>query len=163
MTTQPGAVLNTQGFGSRPENVEVPVIAVFDPTTTDNNYPVGKRWINTAANDTWELTSLTSVGGVLAAHWINTGGGASQLATLTGNSGGAISPVGGNINLSGGPLANFVGAGNTLTLTPTTGGYPISPYVVGPVGKAGYQTIQSALNAIGPGGSGQIWLLGSNL
>jgi len=57
---------------------------------------------------------------------------------------------------------------DTLPLPITYGGtgrntyialYPPSPYVVGPVNFGGYQTVQAALTAIGPGGSGQIWLL----
>lgn len=40
-----------------------------------------------------------------------------------------------------------------------TGGYSITPYVVGPVEKAGYQTIQSAINAVQANGNvGQIWI-----
>ena len=44
MTTQPGANIYTQGFGSRPENVEVPHLDVRAPTTTDVLYPIGKKW-----------------------------------------------------------------------------------------------------------------------
>lgn len=39
-----------------------------------------------------------------------------------------------------------------------TGGYPVSPYVVGPIGQAGYQTIQSALNAANVAGSGTVYV-----
>ena len=39
------------------------------------------------------------------------------------------------------------------------GGYPITPYVVGPVGSAIYQTIQSALDAANAAGGGAVWVM----
>lgn len=78
------------------------------------------------------------------------------VSTLTGNSGGAISPTSGNINILGGSLSNFVGSGSTLTLTPKSSAWPDTPYVVGPVGSAGYQTIQSAVNAANSAGGGMV-------
>ena len=36
--------------------------------------------------------------------------------------------------------------------------YPITPYVVGPVGSAGYQTIQSAINAANAAGGGAVYI-----
>jgi hypothetical protein len=50
MGFQPGANLYTAGFGSRPENVEVPHIDTRAPAASDVNYPVGKSWINKSAN-----------------------------------------------------------------------------------------------------------------
>lgn len=70
MSIQPGSVLYTQGFGSAPENVEVPVIQTRDPTAQDINYPVGKRWVNTVGNTAKTLTSLSSFGGVVTATWV---------------------------------------------------------------------------------------------
>jgi hypothetical protein len=106
--TQPGAVINTQGFGNRPENVEVPFIATYDPSSTDNIYPVGKRWVNTVANDEWVLTSFSSTSGILSANWLNVGGGASQISTIN-----SQAPIGGNFNM--------VGTTNEITVTPTAG------------------------------------------
>ena len=46
-----------------------------------------------------------------------------------------------------------------LTLENKPGNFPITPFVVGPVGQAGYQTIQSAINAVQANGNvGQIWI-----
>jgi polygalacturonase len=36
--------------------------------------------------------------------------------------------------------------------------FPITPFVVGPVGQAGYQTIQSAVNAANAAGGGMVWI-----
>lgn len=77
---------------------------------------------------------------------------------LTGDSGGAIAPSSGNINIVGGALTSVAGSGNTLTINPKVNGYPITPYVVGPVGKAGYQTIQSAINAANAAGGGTVYI-----
>ena len=38
------------------------------------------------------------------------------------------------------------------------GGYPITPFVVGPVGQAGYQTIQAAVNAANSAGGGMVYI-----
>ena len=151
MTFQPGANLNTVAFGNRPESVEVPHYDVRDPTTTDVNFPLGKIWVNIAAGDFWGLGSQSSAGGVLSSSWIALGGGSLSLETLTGNTGGAVGPTLGNINLIGNEQATFVGnpGTSTLTLTQTTAGFPITPFVVGPAGSAGYQTIQAAITAVG--------------
>lgn len=95
-----------------------------------------------------------SVAGAGSTLTISSSGG-SGVSTLTGDSGGPISPVAGNIDVKGlGNLYDIVGSGNTLTVTPTLGAYPVTPYVVGPLGKAGYQTIQSAVNAANAAGGG---------
>ena len=37
--------------------------------------------------------------------------------------------------------------------------FPITPFVVGPIGQAGYQTIQSALDAANAAGKGAVWVM----
>ena len=117
MSFQPGADVYTQAFGSRPENVEVPHIDVRAPTTTDTQYPIGKRWINIGVGE-YTLLSQTSIGGTLSANWslLGTTGGA--LNTLTGDTGGAITPAAGNITIAGtGSQISTTGAGSTITLS----------------------------------------------
>lgn len=58
MMFQPGADVYTQGFGSRPENVEVPHIDLRAPNTTDYFYPIGKRWINSVTQTEYVLTGI---------------------------------------------------------------------------------------------------------
>jgi hypothetical protein len=65
------------------------------------------------------------------------GGGASTVVTLTGNSGGPISPIAGNINVVGDTTTiNVAGAGNTLTISAMTNmafrytNVAVTPYVV---------------------------------
>jgi hypothetical protein len=127
---------------------------------TNGQIPIG----STGADPV--LGNITSTGGTITvtngAGTINLDvtAGTHVLETLTGNSGGAISPIAGNINVIGTNTTTIVGnpATNTLTITPTSSGYPITPYVVGPVGQAGYQTIQSAVNAANAAGGGQVWI-----
>jgi hypothetical protein len=65
-----GAVLYTQGFGSRPENVEVPTYSNRAPNPADNDYPIGKRWINSSLNEEYVLTSKKSFDGSTTSNWI---------------------------------------------------------------------------------------------
>ncbi len=83
MGFQPGAVLNTQSFGNRAENVEVPTIQTRDPSVNDTKYPLGKRWINKTGNTAWDLTSFSSIGGILQATW-SSGGNAPATTTSYG-------------------------------------------------------------------------------
>lgn len=132
MTIQPGAVVYTQGFGSRPENVEVPHLDVRAPASSDNIYPPGKVWIDQVGNASYTLTSMSSIGGTLLAAWQGTAGGSVVVETITGGSGGALSPSSGNISILG--TANQItssGSGSTLTLS-----VPSSPSFGGTVTAA---------------------------
>ena len=86
MTIQPGAAVYTQGFGSRPENVEVPTIQPRAPATTDVRWPLGKRWIDTLDNAEYVLTSFGSSLGVVSANWALLGVAAGALNTLSDDS-----------------------------------------------------------------------------
>lgn len=77
MTFPTGGMLYTQGFGSRPENVEIPTYQTRAPTTTDTNWPIGKRWIQVGVAE-FSLLNITSVGGTLSAVWSSAEG---ELAT----------------------------------------------------------------------------------
>jgi hypothetical protein len=117
MTTQPGAMVYTQGFGSRPENVEVPVISNVAPASNQTNYPLGKRWINTAANTYYVLTNLTTSAGITTATWTLMESGTTAFLSLTGDSGTAL-PSAGNVQIAG--TANQItttGSGSTVTIS----------------------------------------------
>lgn len=89
------------------------------------------------------LTDLSSIG--------------SDIETLTGDTGGAVGPDGAfNIDILGGDTTTITGNPGTSTLTvdASVSGYPITPYVVGPSGQAGYTTIQDALDAANSAGGG---------
>jgi hypothetical protein len=119
MTIQPGANVYTQGFGSRPENVEVPVFSPVGPAPSNANYPLGKRWINTVANTEYSLTSFNTSQGVVTATWTLLGAGAGDLNTLTTDDLTIVTPTAGNINLAGGGSLATTGSGSTATVALT--------------------------------------------
>jgi len=111
------------GVGSATENKVIQ--ATRDPTSLDVNYPILQQWFNQTTKSIWTLSSLASSSGTVTATWIisSTLG---ALSTLTGNSGGPISPVSGNINTVGdGSVITTAGSGNTLN-TAITGTVPVN-------------------------------------
>jgi hypothetical protein len=122
MTIQPGANLYTQGFGSRPENVEVPVISNVAPTANNyTNIPVGKRWIDTASNTEYVLTSISTVGGSPTATWTLLGSASGSLNTLSDQSASVVTPSAGNIQLNGtaGQITTTAGSGSLAFSLPS--------------------------------------------
>lgn len=94
-----------------------PVIQTRNPTSSDVNYKIGQEWINTVNQTFWFLNNQTSPGGVLSSTWVQIAGSSSTLSTLTGNSGGTVSPTAGNINTLGAGSITIVGTPGTSTLT----------------------------------------------
>jgi hypothetical protein len=80
--------------------------------------PIGQEWINTTTDQYFIYFGNDTNGDAI---WIAVAQGPGDLQTLTGNSGGAISPVLGNINIVGDTTTgiNVVGSGNTLTISST--------------------------------------------
>lgn len=118
MTFQPGSMNYSVAFGASPDNVAFPHVDTRAPNSTDILYPIGKRWINTLGNTEYTLTSQSSGTSGANSLWtlLATAGGA--LNTLTGDSGGAISPSASNITLSGtGSQITTTGSGSTLTFS----------------------------------------------
>lgn len=85
MTAPVGAQLYTQGFGSRPENVEIPFYSIAAPSPNKVNFPLGKRWITSGSE--YVLTSFSSLNGTLQANWTALGGGGAFPIAAVGNSG----------------------------------------------------------------------------
>ncbi len=90
-----------------------PVIAARAPTTGDKNHPIGREWVRTSTNQAWILTSVVAG----SATWSLTGPGASDVDTLTGDGGGAISPTGGTVILAGGINITTAGTAGPGTIT----------------------------------------------
>ena len=101
MSIQPGAALYTQGFGTRPENVEVPVVTNVAPSSNNVNYPIGKRWINTASNTEYILTSSSMTANVITPVWTLLGTNSGPLNTLSDTANTTITPAAGNIQIAG--------------------------------------------------------------
>lgn len=105
--------LDAYGFGNPIQAVPNPiVIANRAPASTDVGYPLGQSWLNKATNISYMLNGFSS--GVPVWSVISAGSG--DLDTLTGDSGGAIAPVGGNIDILGGTNVGVAGSAGTLTV-----------------------------------------------
>lgn len=157
MTIQPGAAVYTQGFGSRPENVEVPTFQPRAPSPKDMQWPLGKRWIDTLDNAEYVLTSFSSSLGAVSANWALLGVAAGALNTLSDDSSVAVTPSAGNIQLAG-------TAGQIAT---TAGSSEITFSLIGPYTPATYTAHgvllgegSSSIVATTPGTNGQV-LIGS--
>ena len=126
---QPGANIYTQGFGSRPENVEVPHIDIRAPNSSDILYPIGKQWVDTVAKEIFFLAGLSSINGVTIASWeqVSSGSGGGPIDSLTGNTG-VATEVGGNINVFG--VANQITTTGSLgeLLVGLTNGVSLGSY-----------------------------------
>ncbi len=139
-------------------NLEVNRIFRFDraPTTFDfRNFRVRDFWNDSEANTLYYLSDRSGSEGT----WVLLGAGSGDTETLTGNTGGAVGPDGANnINIIGANGLTIDGnpGTNTLTVNPDPAGFPITPFVVGPVGEAGYQTIQDGLDAANAAGGGVV-------
>jgi len=103
------------------------------PTITNHAFVIGA-----ASGNIKTLGAATN--GQLA---IGSNGSDPVLSTLTAGAGISIANAAGSITIS-----NSLGNGR----------FPITPYVVGPLGQAGYQTIQSAINAADAAGGGLVFV-----
>lgn len=112
------------------------------PTSADKAYVKGTLWLDTDAS-----TAFMWPG---SGNWISLGSGTTgAIVTLTGNTGGAISPTAGNINIVGGAGVTVTGSGSTLTvalsgggiavdsLTPDAGTSPVIPSALGALAISG--------------------------
>lgn len=86
-------------------------IAERAPTSSDKAYVKGTLWLDIVANTAYMWPG--------SGDWISLGSGTTgAIVTLTGDSGGALSPTAGNMNILGtANQINSVGSGSTLTLS----------------------------------------------
>ena len=69
MTYPVSNIVNTVATGG---TSTAPFITIFeprDPTSSDRNYLVSQRWLNTSLNKEWILIGFTSSGGVVNPNW----------------------------------------------------------------------------------------------
>lgn len=92
-----------------------PVVAERNPATSDINYSLGQIWLNRSTANVYILTAISAG----SATWDPFAGATAGVDTITGNSGGALLPTAGNINILGNNLLgiNVTGSGSTLTVT----------------------------------------------
>jgi len=118
MSQNNGSQVYTQGTGTTSTDLFYTFFSTLDPSSYQINFPVQKRWVNTATRTEWVLAGFNSSNGVITANWINLGGGTSSTEYLQGNSGGPVSPSNNIINVVGdGTTINITGSPSTNTLT----------------------------------------------
>lgn len=89
-----------------------PIISQRAPLTSDYKYQVGQQWIDELGEDAYILVNVAGN----SATWNVTAITPGNVDTLTGGSGGAISPSAGNINLLGTTnQITTIGSGSTIT------------------------------------------------
>ena len=121
--TNPVAV-NAYGVavGTAPNASMVPFVASYSPSSTNivgpnGPWKIGQLWVNSSTDDTFILSSYTSVAGAVTANWSQSTSGTGAVNTLTGNTGGPVVPTLGNINIVGAGGTLVDGSGSTLTIT----------------------------------------------
>lgn len=108
-----GKITRSQGIERAFDDVfPVPVIATRAPVSTDIRFPLGQLWVRKDTAQVYILAQLSSG----SASWTLASPGASDVDTLTGDSGGAISPAAGNITIAGGEGIDTSGSGSTITI-----------------------------------------------
>ncbi len=106
-----GQTLSGSPSGQFTNFAQKPIQSLRAPTTADTGYELGQLWTDTSTGIIYGLGAVS--GG--SATWNLMSPGASDVDTLTGDSGGALSPAAGNITLAGGTNITTVGSGSTIT------------------------------------------------
>jgi hypothetical protein len=136
MTTPVANQVYTIANGYTTTNPFITYFATSNPTTANVNFVPTQRWFNIANNAEWILVNFSIVNGVKSANWqpVNS---TSNTNTLTGNTGGPVSPTAGNINILGAGTVSVAGnpGTSTLTISVTTPNLAVTfvsttPYVV---------------------------------
>jgi hypothetical protein len=88
------------------------IVGGADPTSAQFHFPLGTLWLTKSDGDLFYLASVAAN----TATWTLISLAAGTVDTLTGDSGGALSPTAGNINILGGTGISVAGSGSTLTI-----------------------------------------------
>ena len=100
MTQIPSTQIYGIGIGSASTSPFITHFIGRSPTTSDINYSIQSRWVNTVTSDEYILQSFSTVAGVTTANWVNLATGSVDLLTFNANSGSAV-PASAVINLVG--------------------------------------------------------------
>ena len=99
--------------GPIPALAPTPIIALRSPQTSDIGFEIGSIWISTTTAQAWHLTRVLAG----SATWAISSPGSSDVDTLTGDGGGAISPTVGTVILAGGTNITTVGTATPGRIT----------------------------------------------
>ena len=134
MSFQPGVAIYTQGFGTAPENIQVPFITNRAPSVNDVNYPIGKRWVDTIGASEYVMVSLSSAGGALQATWVTAPTG-TTLSALTVAGTTSINATGAATTTIGTGGTGAVNIGNATGNTAVTGTMTVSGDIASTAGN----------------------------
>jgi hypothetical protein len=151
MTEQRSNSIYSATSGTTTTDAFITILRPYPPSLQDINYPVGKRWVDTASNVDYILANLFNQNGVVLANWIPlSSGGPGSTEKLEGNSGGPVGPDGSSIiNVVGdASTINIIGDPQTHTLTANVI-LPSDDYSV-LVGEL------SSIKGVAPGVAGQV-------
>lgn len=145
-----------------------PIFKTRAPGSKDKNFNIGQVWVYKVSNtvrNSYMFGGLTSAGVPI---WMQQSNGAGDISTLTGSTGGAISPTAGNITLAAGTgMLSIAGSGSTLTFNVNFAAPPAlgsgTPAAVSSTilthGKENYTTLASTTSA-GALSAGSVALVG---
>lgn len=95
------------GVGAAGATTIVPIATIRAPAPSDirgpnGQFKIGQLWVDSQHNLSYILSSFSTQSGQLFANWeAFGGGGGTVVSTLTGDTGGPISPIGGTIDIYG--------------------------------------------------------------
>lgn len=147
MSYSPSQNLYGIGIGSGPNSAQI--VEPRDPTSSDVNYKILQKWLNSSAGTLWSLTNLSASNGVITANWSAiTGGTIFDQATT--DSGTAI-PVNGNLNFLGDSGIATSATGDTVTISLTGGSSAIDSFIP-----------DTGTSPVVPTGAGAVTMTGGN-
>lgn len=144
--------LYSQGYGTTSSSnfLGSAVKQTRSPTSGDiqgpaGQYPVGQLWVDTTANASWQLTSFVQLSGSLSANWTLLGGAASDVNTLSGDSG-VATPTIGDIKIAGGAGIVTSASGSTVTVALIGGDQAIDQIAVDASTPPGTDPVKADIN-----------------
>lgn len=121
MTFNNTTIANSIDVAANARASSIPFVDEFqprDPTTSDIQYPIQKKWLNTTTGAFWELQNFLSFSGITTAHWVLIGNHSAVTETLTTDDNVVVPPTNNNINVFGDGVA-ITTTGNAATSTVT--------------------------------------------
>ncbi|MGK5595690.1 MAG: beta strand repeat-containing protein [Parachlamydiaceae bacterium] len=148
--------LYARGPGTTASDPFITIFSERDPTPTDINYPIQKRWVNIPEAKEWMLISFTydqSTGRNLA-NWLILSNQGSGSITLTGDTGDVVNPLNGNIDV--------VGDGTYITTDGDDSSHTLSISLIQGSVVEGV-TLQSGTSPVVPAANGLVTFNGSSV
>lgn len=141
MTTPTRQQAYTQGSGT--SSIDHPICSSVSPSSTNTNYPLGQVWINEVANIVYQLTSFSTMGGILSANWSTLGSASGSFVSLTTEDSTVVTPTVGTIIVTG--TANQIDTTGSNSPGTVTIGLPDTVVAPGSLASTTSMTVGDAL------------------